>query len=181
MRQNVPALFHGRGIVFLPGIEMTLLCTSQMSFGVGFLLPRSIRGEIWVRQSVARNPARRISNPEPLLSAVVAHLLGSLGDLVGSSLMARAIASLQLLLCCSPAEHRPSGLLKSRPIADRGHALSQLHRLVHTRLKVSSCAVLTQSRNNGNNLQFSEKFFRRSEISTSRIQATLATAQGVAQ
>ena len=34
MRQNVPALFHGRGIVFLPGIEMTLLYTSQMSFGV---------------------------------------------------------------------------------------------------------------------------------------------------
>lgn len=128
--------------------------------------------EIMMRQSVARDPARRTSNPEPALSAVVAHLLGSLGDLVGTSLMARAIASFQPLLCCSPAEHRSPGLLKSRPFADRGHALSQLHRPVHTQLKVSSCAALTQSRNNGNNLQLSEKFFRRSEISTSRIQAT---------
>lgn len=172
MRQDVPALFLGRGILFGPGFEMTLLCSSQMDFGVGSSFSISTRGAFWVRQSVAQLPAGPEANCMPALSAAVAHLFSSLSDLATSSWEGRTSASFQPLLCCGPAKLRSPGLLKSGATADWGHALSQLCDSIHTVLKVSGCAVLTQSRNSGNNLQLSEKSFRRSEISTSRIQVT---------
>ena len=173
MRQDVPALFHGRGILCGPGFEMALLCSNQMGFDVGSSLPISIRGEIWARQNVAGVPAGPEANCTPALLAAVCHLFSSLGKLATSSRGGRTIASLQSLSRCGPAKLRSPGPLKSGATADWGHALSQLRDSIHTLFKVSGRAALTQSRNSGNNLQLSEeKSFRRSGISTSRIQVT---------
>ena len=76
---------------------MTSLCSSQMDFSVCSPPAVSLRGEIRVRQNVAGNAegsgARRI----PALSAVVAHLLSTLGDLFASAPARRPIASFQPL------------------------------------------------------------------------------------
>jgi hypothetical protein len=163
------------------GIEMTLLCSSQMDFALGPPLPPSIRGETVVRQSVACSPAPRGENCAPALSEVVCHSLNSLGDLVAPGPEGTATASLQPLLCCGPAKLRSAGLLTSNAAADWGHALSQLHPSVHTRLKVSSCAVLTQSRNSGNNLQLSEKSFDGWKLRLREFRRRRATALSVEQ
>lgn len=171
MRRDLPALFHGRGIVFISGIGMTLLCASQLGFGAAVLRPW-IRGRAGVRQSVAVPPVGRAVNGLPAPSVVVARRIGSLGDLVTLDSRRRAIASFQPLLSCSPAKLRSRDLPRSGVTADRGHAPYRLRRSVHTLLKVSRCAVLTQSRNSGNNLQLSEKSFRRSGIAISRLRST---------
>ena len=158
---------------------MTLLCSSQMDFSVCSPPAVSLRGEIRVRQNVAGNAegsgARRI----PALSAVVAHLLSTLGDLFASARARGPIASFQPLLCCSPAKLRSPCLLKSGETFHGGDALARLRCSVHTLLKVSSCAVLTQSRNSGNNLQLSEKHFRRSEIAFREFRRRRATGRSV--
>lgn len=156
MRPDVPALFHGREIFAAPGIEMTLLCLSQSDLDDGFRLPISICGDISARQSVAVCVARRGANCSAALSTVAIHFLGSLSDLVKASRGGKAIASFHPVLCCHSAELRSSGLPKSCAIANLERALSRLRSSIHTALKVSSCAVLTQSRNNENNLQLSE-------------------------
>lgn len=171
MRHDVPALFHERGIVFISGTEMTLPCESQMVFGVAAPLTVPIRGEIGVRQSVAGGSARRGANGMRAPSVVVAGWIGSLGDLVTPDPGRSAIASLEPLMCGSPAKLRSRGSPKSGATAGWVRAHPRLRCPVHTPLKVSRCAVLTQSRNSGNNLQLSEKSFRRSEIAIARIQA----------
>jgi len=145
------------------GIEMTLPCASPVGFGASSPLPIS-GSETRMRQSVAVCATGRGANGTPALSAVVAHLLGSLSDVVTSGRAGKALAPFHPILCSSPAKRRSFGMLRSRAITDRRRGPSQLHRSVHSLLKVSSCAVLTQSCNSGNNLQLSEKFFRRSEI-----------------
>lgn len=171
MRRDLPALFHGGGIVFISGIEMTLLCASQLGFGAAVLRPW-IRGRVGVRHNVAVAFAGRAVNGLSAPSVVVARWIGSLGDLVTPDSRRRAIASLQPLLGCSPAKLRSRDLPGSGATADRGLAPYRLHRSVPTLLKVSCCAVLTQSRNSGNNLQLSEKSFRRSGIAISRLRST---------
>jgi hypothetical protein len=157
MRPDVPALFHGRGIFAAPGIEMTLLCLSQSDFGVGFRLPiSSCSRDIWARQNVAVRVPRRGANCSAALSTVAIYFLGSLSDLVKANRGGKAIASFDPVLCCSSAKLRSHGLPKSGAIAKPGHPLSRLRCSIHAALKVSSCAALTQSRNNGNNLQLSE-------------------------
>jgi hypothetical protein len=165
----------------VPDFEMTLLRSSQMSFGVGFPLPISICGEISVRQDVACNPARGDATCKPSLSAVAGHMLGSFSDVLTSSGRGKALASFQPLLCCTPAKLRPSGLLKPGANADRRLTLSQPHRSVHTLLKVSNRGGLTQSRNSGNNLQLSEKLFDGREFRHREFRRRRPTVHGVEQ
>ncbi|UPJ60303.1 hypothetical protein [Bradyrhizobium sp. 192] len=160
---------------------MTLLCSSQMDFGIGPPRLRSIRGEILVRQSVAGGSAGLSADCTLALSAVVGDLRRGLSDLVVSSRGGKAIASFHPMSHGGSAKLRSAGSLKSRATASRRHELSRLHRSVHTPLKVSRCVVLTQSHNSENKLQLSEKSFRRSEIAIARIQGCRATGQGVEQ
>lgn len=159
MRRSVAALFHGRGIVFVAGIEMTLLGSSHTDFGLPRPLPPSIHGEPWVHQNVACSPgtarpkwhARAISggrsSDRQLRRYRRAGPRGN-GD--------RLVPALIVLRSGKASICRFADVERGRRL---GHALSQLHPSVHTRLKVSSCAVLTLSRNSGNNLQLSEKCF----------------------
>lgn len=62
--------------------------------------------------------------------------------------------------------------LGSDEMASWRSALSQLHHLALTLLKVSNCAALTQRRNNGNNLQLSKGVVSTPGILSSTIQAT---------
>jgi len=140
---------------------MTLLCSSQMDFGIGSPRLTSIRGEILVRQNVAGASAGRSVDCTLARPEVVCRLRSSLSVLVASSRGGKAIASFHPMLYGGSAKLRCAGLPESRATASRRHARSQLHRSVHSLLKVSHCAVLTQSRNSGNNLQLSEKSFRR--------------------
>ncbi|MFK4560578.1 hypothetical protein ABIF94_001173 [Bradyrhizobium ottawaense] len=165
-------VFHGAGKLSSRELRMTLLCSNQIYFGAGSPPAASIRSEILVRHSVAGTAGGQGEPRIPAPSAVVAHLLGIVGDLLAPVATRRAIASFRPLLCCSPGKLRFPVLLKSGATAGRVRAHSRLRCPVHTPLQVSRCAVLTQSRNSGNNLQLSEKLFRRSEIAISRIQAT---------
>lgn len=160
MRRFVPALFYWRGMHFDPGIKVL----SQIA--VGFRCPLMFCGDS-ARQNVAE--------PEPCgpaPSTMASRLLGSLSGLIRSRLVERALTSFRHILRRRPARRRSSGSVRQPAVANRRRTISQPHRSVRAPLKVSSCTLLTQSRNSGNNLQLSEKSFRESEISTSRIQAT---------